>query len=252
MNMNKLRTNNNLLIFIATGTFILINFFSKSQTNSAGGIFVLGGIHQAHEKAKFYTYKRMGELYKELKPDILLVETQQKYVTDNSFTGTPYDFNKFMIPMALTDKTPIFGIDWWDDVKGKRWEDLQQILYKDSTLTDEINLFGNMFQILDEYFINKDFKEINSIYITNLWKAKSEFKYHIMLQNPAYKFIAEYEQERNDHIVADILEIVKTNPGKKILIAIGIDHKYFIENKLQENNIKVYQVDEIEQFKKQE
>ncbi len=248
--MNYFKLNTKLIALIIGVSLFLISIPSESQTVSTGGVFVLGGIHQAHKKAKFYTYSRMGEIYEELKPDILLVETQQKYVLDNSYTGTPYDFIKFMIPMALKDKTPVYGIDWWDDVKGKKWEELQQILFNDSSLIDEINLFGNMFQILDEYFIKKDFKEINSSYITNLWEAKSEFKYHIMLQSPVYKFIAEYEKERNEHIVANILDILKKNPNKKILIAIGIDHKYYIEKKLKEKNIMIYQVDEIEQFKK--
>ncbi|MBX2976807.1 MAG: hypothetical protein KF721_11785 [Ignavibacteriaceae bacterium] len=247
--MKKIKPNFKMTI-LSTILVFMISFVSKSQTVSTGGVFVLGGIHQSHEKAKLYTYKRMGEIYTELNPDILLVETQQKYVNNGSFSGTPYDFSKFMIPLALKNKTPIYGIDWWDDIKGKKWEELQQKFYTDSSLVDEIYLIGYLFQKINDYFIQKDFLEINSIYITNLWEAKNEFKYHILSQHSEYKFIAEFEKERNDSIVANIMEIVKNNPNKKILIAIGIDHKYYIEKKLKENKIKVYQVDEIEDFKK--
>jgi hypothetical protein len=243
MDMSKLK------IFIASIFFLLISIISKSQSASTGGVFVLGGIHQSHEKAKLYTYKRMDEIYKELNPDILLVETQQKYVSDSSFKGTPYDFIMFMVPSAQMDKTPIFGIDWWDDERGEKWKTMQRTFFNDSTLIAEITLFESMFQALNRFFVCKDFKEINSIYITNLWEAKSEYKYQIMLQHPVYKYIAEFEKERNEHIVDNILEIVNKNPDKKILVAIGIDHKYYIEKKLNEKNIKVYQIDEIDQFK---
>ena len=44
------------------------------------------------------------------------------------------------------------------------------------------------------------------------------------------------------------LKIVKENPNKKILVAIGIDHKYYIEKELEKHDVKVYQVENIEQF----
>ncbi len=247
--MNYLRVWCRMLIPMVSLLLFTSALTVKSQTSLTGGVFVLGGIHQSHEKAKIYTYERMGEIYKELKPDILLVETLPKYATDKSFKGTPYDFSKFMVPLALKDSTPIYGIDWWDKEKGEKWRILQKELFRDSSFLAEINLFGSMFTILNGYFVEKNFAEINSEFITNIWKAKSEFKYSVMRQNLKYSFIADYEKERNDSIVANVLHIVKNNPNKKILVAIGIDHKYYIEDKLRELNIKVYRTDEIEDFK---
>ncbi len=215
---------------------------------SSGGVFVLGGIHQGHETAKYYTYERMGEIYQQLKPDILCVETKQKYVDDGSFKETPFDFKKFIIPLTQKDKIPIYGIDWWDSEKGEKWQELQQKAFNDSTLISEVKLFGGMFSLLDDYFKNKDFEDINSKYITALWKAKNEFKYHVFSQHPEYEFITEFENERNNHIVENILKIATENPNKKILVAVGIDHKYYIEKELEKYNIRVYQIGNIEQF----
>ena len=245
--MKHIKTNLYLIIILASW-FMLINSCSKPQ--SIGGVFVLGGIHQSHEKAKYYTYERMREIYQQLKPDILCVETQQKYVDDDSYKETPFDFKKFMIPLAKEDKTPIYGIDWWDNDKGEKWQEIQQKAFNDTSLISEIKLIGGMFSFLNNYFENKDFNDINSQYITNLWKAKNEFKYYIFSQHHEYKFIAEFENERNNHIVDNILKIVKENPNKKILVAIGIDHKYYIEEELEKYGIKIYQVDNIEQFEK--
>ncbi|KUO63207.1 hypothetical protein APF79_09140 [bacterium BRH_c32] len=246
--IENMKTNFNLTIIVT----IVLSLFTGNcfAQKSSGGVFVLGGIHQGHETAKFYSYNRMGEIYLQLNPDILCVETQQKYVDDGSYRGTPYDFKKFIIPYAQKDKTPIYGIDWWDDEKGERWQKLQQKAFKDSILESDVNLFGGMFSIINKYFKEKDFEDINSIYITKLWKAKNEFKYHVISQYPEYQFIAEFENERNNHIVENIRRVVEENPDKNVLIAIGIDHKYYIEEELQKLGIKVYQVENIEQFEK--
>ena len=241
-----MKTNFYLILIVTSILSLLTN--SCSAQKSSGGVFVLGGIHQSHEKAKYYTYERLGEIYQQLKPDILCVETKQKYVDDDSFKETPFDFKKFMIPLVQKDKTPIYGIDWWNNEKGKKWQELQQKAFNDSSFISEIKLIGGMFSLFNEYFENKDFEDINSQYITDLWEAKSEFKYHIFSLHPEYKFITEFENERNNHIVENILKIVKENPNKKILVAIGIDHKYYIEKELEKHSIKVYQVDNIEQF----
>jgi len=216
---------------------------SSPDPQTSGGVFVLGGIHQAHEEAKYYTYEKMGVIYQQLCPDILCVETQPKYVVDKSFKGTPYDFIKFLIPLAQKDNKPIYGIDWWNNEKGTKWQELQQKAFHDPSLVSEISLLEGMFSLFNEYFKKSNFEEINSKFITNLWKAKNEFKYHLWAQNAEYRFIVEFENERNQHIVDNILRIVKENQNKKILVAIGIDHKYYVEEELEKYGIKIYQVD---------
>jgi hypothetical protein len=228
------------LIAICGLSLLANNCFAQ---NSSGEVFILGGIHQSHEKAKYYTYERMGEIYQKLKPDILCVETKQRYVDDGSFKETPFDFKRFMIPLALKDEIPIYGVDWWDAEKGEKWQELQQKAFNDTSLLPEIELISGMFTLLNNYFEDKDFEEINSKYITNLWKAKNEFKYNLFSQYPEYRSITEFENERNSHIVENILKIINDNPNKKILVAIGIDHKYFIETELEKYGIKIYQID---------
>ena len=218
---------------------------TRARHNPIGQVFVIGGIHQSHESAQLYTYKRMGEIYQHLRPDILCVEVEQKYIDDNSDRGMPFDFQKFMVPFARKDRVPIFGIDWWDKEKGEKWKKLQHKAFTDSTLIPEFELIAGMFSLLNTYFKARDFKEINSRYITDIWAAKNNLKYHIMSVHPEYKFIAEFEEERNNHIVKNIFKIVKLHPDDRILIAIGIDHKYYIEQELRGKGIGVLNVEEV-------
>lgn len=216
-----------------------------SKPKSIGGIFVIGGIHQHHENAQLYTYERMGEIYQHLKPDILCVECEQKYIDDGSDIGMPFDFQKFMVPFARKDKIPIFGIDWWDKERGKQWEQLQQEAFQDSTLMPEIRLVGGMFSLLNNYFKSRDFEEINMRYITELWAAKNAFKYHVLSQCPQYKPIIEFERERNNRMVQNIIRIAESHPNDRVLIAVGIDHKYYIERELRKKGIRVLDVEEV-------
>ena len=41
----------------------------------------------------------------------------------------------------------------------------------------------------------------------------------------------------------NILKGINENPGKNILVAIGVDHKYYIEDRLESFGIKVYRME---------
>ena len=215
------------------------------SVTSASGIFVLGGIHQSHEEAKFYTYERMGQVYQHLKPDVLAVECVQAYVEDGSFTGMPFDFKRAILPLAVEDQIPIYGIDWWDEARGEEWLTLQMEAQRDSVIQADIILLGGMFGLLNEYFCDKDFRDINSDEITTIWSAMNEFKYAVLRRSPRYRLIVDFEEERNDNIVSNIIEVVARHPDSRVLIAVGIDHKYYIEKALREQGVPVLGVEEV-------
>lgn len=215
------------------------------NVSSAAGVFVLGGIHQAHEEAKFYTYDRMGQVYRHLKPDVLTVECLQEYIEDRSFRGMPFDFKRVMLPFAIEDDIPVYGIDWWNETRGAEWQALQMEVYGDSTMQCEYELLGGMFQLLNSYFCEKDFRDINADEITAIWSAMNELKYTILRRSPGYLEIVNYEEERNDHIVDNIMNVLALHPGKRVLVAVGIDHKYYIERMLRERGVHVLSVEEV-------
>lgn len=215
------------------------------SADSDKGIFILGGIHQAHEKASLYTYQRMGDIYRHLQPEVLAVECEQKFIEDKTYKGMPYDFRRYMVPAAVKDRIPIYGIDWWDEQSGKEWQQLQERAGNDKKLKPEIALFEGLFGLLDEYFLVKDFQEINAEEITSLWAAKSEFKYNVLSRHQKYRRISEYEDMRNRHILENIVAVAHKHPTAKILVAIGIDHKYFLERALREKGLRVFPVNEV-------
>ena len=53
LKMKQMKTNLYLIVILASGLSMLINSCSKPQPT--GGVFVLGGIHQSHEKANSNT-----------------------------------------------------------------------------------------------------------------------------------------------------------------------------------------------------
>ena len=218
---------------------------SVSYYNSSS-VFVLGGIHQAHEEAEKYTYKRMGEIFDQLHPDVLCVEVEQKFLDDGSDKGMPLDFSKFIVPSARKLGVPIVGIDWWDKTKGIQWEQLQAKAYSDPVISVEIALVGGLFQLLNAYFIEKDFQDINSPEITALWEAKNELKYEVFRQHSEYQFIPKFEQERNGHMVENVLKALVRHPGKRVMVAVGIDHKYFLERELRRHGVRVISVKELD------
>jgi len=212
---------------------------TSTALRSATSVFVLGGIHQTHERAKKYTYDRMGEVFEHLRPDVLCVEIQQKYLDDGSEKGMPYDFKKFVVPLARKRRIPIVGIDWWDETRGRRWQELQQKAFSDPSLRAEAALIGGIFELLNGYFAERDFQEINSAEISAIWQAKSELKYRIYRKHSEYRSLWAFEKERNDRMVANVARVVARNPQKRVLVAVGIDHKYYLERALRDRGVKV-------------
>jgi hypothetical protein len=217
---------------------------SERNTEKAD-VFVIGGIHQDHESALIYTYERMGEIYRKLHPDLLCVEVLHKYIEDGSFKGMPFDFSKFMVPLARKDGIPIFGIDWWDEVKGNQWMQLQQKIASDQSLVPEVKLLGGIFQLLNDYFKTRDFREIHSQAMTNLWASRKELLFSIVQQHPEYRPIMDFELERNEQMTKNILRVVREHSGKRVIIAVGIDHKWYIEKVLREKGLHVPDVEQV-------
>lgn len=210
------------------------------------GVFVIGGIHQTHDDAKIYTYQRMGELFAALRPDVLCVEVLQRYVDDGSLKGMPRDFRKAMVPMAQEKEIPIVGIDWWDEARGEEWQKLQREAYADPAIDAEVQLHGEIFSALNDYFEQRDFREINSAEISDLWAAKNALKHAVVSKHKRYAAIAAFERERNEQMVSKVLAVVRDNPGKSVLVAVGIDHKYFIEGALRSNGVSVLQARDLQ------
>jgi len=208
-------------------------------------VFVIGGIHQDHERAKLYTYARMGELVKLIKPDVLCVEVLPENLTNGTDKGMPWDFKRSMVPNAREMGIPIVGVDWWNDVEGERWQALQHQAFNDPSFAPEVTLYGNMFEQLGQYFRERDFAEINSDEVTALWKTKNAFKYQLFRRKPEYHFIVDFEMHRNAEILANVERVLTRYPGKRVLVALGIDHKYALEDALRQRGVRVLTVSEV-------
>jgi hypothetical protein len=212
-----------------------------------GSIFVIGGIHQSHEEASIYTYERMGELFRALSPEVFCVEVRQKFVEDGSLKGMPFDFKRAMVPAAREMGVPMVGIDWWDDTRGAQWQRLQREAAEDESIRPELEVVGSLFANLNDFFKHRDFADINASSVTRLWAAKNRFKYRTLAAHPAYAPVVAYENDRNEHMAENVLTAVRGNPGKRILVAVGIDHKYFIEEYLTARSVRVVQAEDLVQ-----
>ena len=234
---------------IAVLAVVSANCTSKSERVSdppveRGAVFVLGGIHQQHERARLYTYQRVGDVYSHLRPDVLCVEAQQQYLDDKSDRGIPRDFTTEMLPRARRDGIPIVGIDWWDDVRGKEWEELQGRAASDPSLQAGVKLLGTMFDSLNDYFAEVDFREANSPAIVSIWSGKTALKERIARSRPEYAPIAEFEAERNRRMADAVATTAARHPKARVLVAVGFDHKPYLDKELPRRGLRVVDVDE--------
>jgi len=229
---------------VVVAIVILICVAGLAQQQPPTTVFVIGGIHQSHEGASKYTYERMGEIYKHLRPEVLCVEGLQQYIDDGTFKLMPRDFSRFMVPQAKKDGIPIVGIDWWND-NGGRWLELQRKSENDPHLASANEVWGGLFLSLNRYFAENDFEQVNAPEVTALWAAKNRLRERVLAGFPEYRFIPEFERERNDQMLAKTVAAVNAHPGKRILVAVGIDHKFFLEEGLRAQGVRVLEVADV-------
>lgn len=208
-------------------------------------VFVIGGIHQSHEGARFYTYERLGELFDRLAPDLLCVEVLQRHLDDGTDTGMPRDFRTHMVPRARAAGIPVVGIDWWHDSRGEEWRRLQAEAGVDPALAPEVALLGGMFGLLNDYFRARDFREVNAPEVIQLWMAKTRLKFSVLGKHPRYAPIGIFENERNARMVDNVLRAMADHPARRVLVAVGIDHKGAIEHELGSHDVQVLDVNAV-------
>lgn len=234
--------------YLSTGILIAVLFLQCAMSGCYSlnaSVFVLGSIHADHDRAALYTAERLDEVYHGLRPEVLCVETLPAHVADGTFRLTPREFKRRLIPSARRDGIQIVGIDWWDDLRGQRWKELQAAAFVDPRIQAEMRLASGLFDLLGSYFRERDFAEIDAPQITDLWAAKNAIKYAALFRVPEYREIVEFERERNEHMVMHIMTALKRFPGARALVAVGIDHKYYLERALARRGIRVLQVDDV-------
>ena len=235
--------------------------FGQSETSKTE-IIIIGTIHKGN---KIFNHRTLHEILKKNKPDIILWE--QSIMFKRVFGLRTADFLKIWNPgieqlslqkyTALNKDLPIFPFDTIITSRKKYLksniaieQSFHDNLYSakktipDSTIyadfADKYNFYKGLIYTLSLSRINQKDVIDMSRELYNLEEkvilplGKKYISDSLVLNN--FSNEVQFWNDRNDYMVNQILNYSKLYAGKKIIILTGLNHKYYLQDKLSSLN----------------
>lgn len=225
-----------ILILLAVAIFQL-NAPAWAQKTE---LLILPTVHGAHKKNVKYSFDHVTRIITNFKPDIIAVEIRPEDMDQD----TTY-LKKFYQPEMITAKIGFpgvqkEGIDFLgSETKGKHLSDnfstdtigemgrfrvMNQRLMKDSTIVKAriakgmVTLKAKQGELMGSLSANEmlaNYDKVTDAYS----KAQTE-----VLANTPYQYYDTFSIKRDKEIADNIREIVRKNPGKRIIVLSGANH----------------------------
>lgn len=224
--------------FIFSLSILLLLSCGKKDPAS---VLILPTIHESHKVNRNYDYKDLFQVIREFDPEVIGVEIRPEDLSESKeYLDLFYPDEMIMVRDSFPDKT--VGIDFY----GKSFEGklLPAEVFKDST--NELGKFVLLEQKMSrDTLIERKKKELELPEILERQNkiARSYSPQQLMngeydsltvryysllekiLENPEYKEYLDFNTLRDERITENAIELIKDNPGKRILIIVGTNHR---------------------------
>ncbi len=233
---------NKSIVFPIAALFILFTF---GCTCNKTEVAVCGTLHGYHKKNPNYSYAQLFNFVQKYNPDIIGLEIRPEDMgEDNALLQNYYPREMTEVVRRFPDKK-LYGIDWWNkSVEGKKVSDelmdtllnlvLEQKYSKDTLfLTSKPAIIGEItkqkLEIVKEAsmceLINGQYDSLNICFYNELGKY-----FHAS----PYEMLYETYMQRHEKLAQNMAQIVRENPGKRILFLTGADHQAFARKRLEQ------------------
>ena len=260
------------LFTLTISCLFFLQSFGQTDTSKTE-IIIIGTIHSGN---KYLNDKTLYKLLKSLNPDIILDEYSEKYkLVFGLQTATFLKIAKPGIEQSALQRIArrhkkIVILPY--DTAFARKQYIKESIKFESLLYDSLSTikkehldsmkYGAYTAKRDNYhelFQTQDLQKLNEAKVYTLggelYKADKELilpliKKYIKDSSIARKFEADLKfwNDRNNFMVRQIEKISTLNPGKRIVVLTGLNHKYFLTEKLTGNygnNIKLTEISEM-------
>lgn len=223
---------------------LLIPYTTNSQTKKSE-VVVISTIHGAHRVNTNYSYDTLFNFINGLNPDIIGVEIRAEDIDSSlNYLMKNYPYEMYEIIARFSDKL-VVGIDWLgDEIAGRAipenyWKDqssikeLERKLMKDPVMVKRLSVMNSITNVKRDMTLKCSLIELNDgrydlvnyIYYEQLKD---------LFNNTEYSALTDFYQKRDEKIAENLIRIIENNPGKRILIMVGADHRNYSLNKITE------------------
>ena len=228
--MNNLNSHNKLLLLsLVICLFSAVSAFSQNQKKAE--VFVLSTLHQFHGESKFYSFEKLAEIVKKFNPDIIAVELTPKDLETRKEQKTKQEYQKSIFPIA--EKYKLVPLE---PAEPKFSELLNFVRDASKELNEKSPEKAEAFSVYSNALYDYLFKKWDSPLSVNSGETDALFEVKHKFQEALFgeKEVKGWEGW-NQHFLDVILQTAKENPGKKILVTVGVEHGYWLRKHLKES-----------------
>lgn len=217
------------------------------MSTNKGEVYFIPTIHKFHQTNPNYSYDSLKTIVAELNPDIIAVEIRPEDLgQDLTYLSKSYPDEMIMMSSWFPD-IKIVGFDWHgEDFEGKLIPDNYENIHPLKLLEQQLNqdsLYKDRVALCDAH-TEERMNIINTSTLRQLLESADgeivKEYYHcleVQFKGTPYEYLYKFSMERDEYILANINNIIKENPDKRIVILTGDDHYQMLKDTLEHTSI---------------
>jgi hypothetical protein len=194
-------------------------------------VVVLCALHQMHEKADFYSYADLSAAIERLQPDILAVELTEGDLKGKVEQKTKREYQSSVYPLLQRHAWISVPLE---PSEPRRSELISLLRQAEESLRQSAPQRDEAFDAYTDALFKYLFSEWHSAADVNASWADRLFAVKHQFQSAIYGPKEEEGWEGwNQHFLQQILGAAKQNPGKRIVVIVGVEHGYWLRGHLR-------------------
>lgn len=201
-------------------------------------IIILGTIHSFHQSNTNFSYDDVFQWIDFFKPNILGLEIREEdFYESKEYLKKYYPYEMIEAKFLFENHTYVCGFDYYDqDVQGRlipngyfensNRKKLEKLFQEDPSFLKTRELLEIIDQSRLSLITSKTAIEINQGTYDELSKIYYK-QLECMLRDSPYQDLSAYYSNRDHHICQNILNIIQEHQGKRIMFIMGVDHRVF-------------------------
>lgn len=206
---------------------------ANAQVNRSEGaeVAVLCTLHQFHEEVPGYSYADLKLAIERLKPDVLVVELTPTDLAEKKPQKIKREYQNAVYPLLEQHKWKAVAMEPEGELSKKL---IATIREGESSFDRDFPQKAETAQLyadtLFEYLRSRwhSAADVNSVWTDDLFAVK-----HAFLEKLYGPKEVEGWEGWNQHFLERIMETVKANPGKRIVVTVGAEHGYWLRGRLR-------------------
>lgn len=234
---------------------LLITLLLSCKKEQEQEVLVLPTVHSAHEVNKNYSYRDLMHIVREYGPDVIGVEIRPEdlHIQTDSL-DLFYPLEMIMVRDSFPEK--VEGIDYYSEgtrtvvVSREMFSDTASELYHLKRLSQDLSLDSVLVERFKKAGIPEIHKEQQRMalnysakeFLKGEYDSITAIQYRLedsLLENTRYEAYTLFNNQRDLQITQNALRLVEKNPGKKVLILVGANHRNRLVDSLNKRGVKL-------------